>query len=180
MIRLFPIFLLLCVVETLIRNFRLNLEFLEFIANGPERSLLIDFVNSRFVDKLHLSISCIIPYGYFLKVYVIQKKFSYINLGGQEKMQRKCELASCVSNQFNGMLTVRALNQDQRRKNYLPVYIFIDCATSLRYYNSFSKNPKSAFVAHYEEEKKIPNEKKCTSVTTVTRFLGTSINIRST
>ena len=71
-------------------------------------------------------------------------------------MQRKCKLTSCVSNQFNGMLTVRALNQDQRRKDYLPVYIFIDCATSLRHYNNyyFRENLKSAFVAHYEEEKK--------------------------
>ena len=122
-----------------------------------------------------------IPYG-FLKVYVIRKKFRYINLGDQEKMQRKCKLTSCVSNQFNGMLTVRALNQDQRRKDYLPVYIFIDCTTNLRHYNNyyFFENPKSAFVAHYEEEKKIPNEEKRTSVTTVTRFLGTSIDILST
>ena len=54
------------------------------------------------------------------------------------------------------MLTVKALNQDQRRKDYLPVYIFIDCATSLRHYNNyyFRENLKSAFVAHYEEEKK--------------------------
>ena len=38
----------------------------------------------------------------------------------------------------------------------MPVYIFIDCTTSLRHYNNyyFSENPKSAFVAHYEEEKK--------------------------
>ena len=71
-------------------------------------------------------------------------------------MQRKCKRTSCVSNQFNGMLTVRALNQDQRRKDYLPVFIFIDFATSLRHYNNyyFSENPKSAFIAHYEEEKK--------------------------
>ena len=54
------------------------------------------------------------------------------------------------------MLTVRALNKDQRRKDYLPVYIFIDCTTSLRHYNNyyFSENLKSAFVAHYEQEKK--------------------------
>ena len=92
----------------------------------------------------------VIPYGYFLKVYVIQKKFRYINSGGQEKMQQKCKLTSCVSNQFNGILMVRALNQDQRRKDYLPVYILIDCATSLRHHNNyhFSENPKSAFVAH--------------------------------
>ena len=77
-------------------------------------------------------------------------------------MQRKCKLTSFVSNQFNGMLTVRALNQDQRRKDYLPVYIFIDCTTSLRHYNNyyFSENPKSAFVAHYEEEKKNTKRKE--------------------
>ena len=54
------------------------------------------------------------------------------------------------------MYTVRALNQDSRRKDYLPVYIFIDCATSLKHYsnNYFSDNLKAAFVAHYEEEGK--------------------------
>ena len=90
-----------------------------------KKQIEFNFVNPRFVDKLHLINDIVIPYGYFLKVYVIQKKFRYINLGGQEKMQRKCELTSCVSNQFNGMLTVRALNQDQRRKDYLPVYILL-------------------------------------------------------
>ena len=44
----------------------------------------------------------------------------------------------------------------------MPVYIFIDCATSLRHYNNyyFSENPKSAFVAHYEEEKKNTKRKE--------------------
>ena len=59
-------------------------------------------------------------------------------------------------NSIECMYTVRALNQDSRRKDYLPVYIFIDCATSLKHYsnNYFSDNLKAAFVAHYEEEGK--------------------------
>ena len=41
-------------------------------------------------------------------------------------MQQKCELTSCVSNQFNGMLTERASNQDQRRKiTYLYTLLLI-------------------------------------------------------
>ena len=56
-------------------------------------------------------------------------------------MQRKCKLTSFVSNQFSGMLAVRALNQDQRRKDYLPVYIFTDCTSTLRHYEE-EKNTK--------------------------------------
>ena len=33
-----------------------------------------DFVNARFTDKLHLINDTIIPYRFFLNVYVIQKK----------------------------------------------------------------------------------------------------------
>ena len=69
-----------------------------------------------------------------------------------------------------------------KEKDYLPLYIFIDCDTSLRHYNNyyFSENPKSASLLITRRRKKIPNEKKGTSVTTVTRFLGTSINLLNT
>ena len=42
-----------------------------------------DFINARFQDKLYLINDTIIPYAFFLKVYVIQKKFCYLNLGDQ-------------------------------------------------------------------------------------------------
>ena len=120
-----------------------------------------DFVNARSTDKLHLINDTIIPYGFFLKSYVIQNKFRYLNLADQEKLKRQCELTSCVSKQFNGMLTVRAINQNTRKKNYLPVYIFIDCATSPKHFNNyFSNNPKSAFVTHYVEEGKNTKRKE--------------------
>ena len=52
------------------------------------------------------------------------------------------------------MYTVRTMNQNNRRKDFVPVYIFIDCATSLKHYNNyyFSINPRSAFIVHYHEE----------------------------
>ena len=60
------------------------------------------------------------------------------------------------------MLTVRAINQDRVKKNNLPVYLFVDCATSLKHFNIyyFSNNPKSAFVAHYAEESKNTKKKE--------------------
>ena len=119
-----------------------------------------DFINPRFTDKFHLINDIIIPYRFFLMVYDgIQKKFRFINLGDQEKLKRKCELTSCVSNQFNGMLTVRVLDQDKRRKNYVPVYIFVDCTTSLKHYNNYY-NPNSAFVAYCKEENKNTKRKE--------------------
>ena len=48
------------------------------------------------------------------------------------------------------MYTVRAMNQNNRRKDFVPVYIFIDCTTSLRHYNSI--NPRTASITHYHEE----------------------------
>ena len=46
------------------------------------------------------------------------------------------------------------MNQNNRRKDFVPGYIFIDCATSLKHYNNyyFSINPRSAFIANYQEE----------------------------
>ena len=60
------------------------------------------------------------------------------------------------------MLTVRAINQDRVKKNYLPVYLIVDCATSLKHFNIyyFSNNPKKAFVAHYAEESKNTKRKE--------------------
>ena len=106
---------------------------------------------------MHLVSDILISYGFFLKAYVIQKKFRYLNLAGdQGKLKKKCELTSCVSKQFNGMYTVRAMNQNNRRKDFVTVYIFIDCATSLKHYNNyyFSINPRSVFIAHYHEADK--------------------------
>ena len=73
------------------------------------------------------------------------------------------------------VVTVRAMNQDSRRKDYLPAYIFIDCATSLKHYN----NPKSAFIVHYHEEGKTRRERKPFNVITVTYFLGMNVNLIS-
>ena len=120
----------------------------------------LDRNNAFFDDKLHVINDILISYGFFLKVYVIQEKFRFLNLGDQEKLNQKAELISCVSNQFN-MYTVRAMNQDSRRKDYLPVYISIDCATSLKHYNNyyFSSTSNSAFIAHYHEQGKKHEEK---------------------
>ena len=100
--------------------------------------------------------------GFCLKVYVIQKKFRFLNLGSQEKTLTKCELTLCVSSPVNGMYIARALNQDKKRKEYIPVYIFIDCATGLKHYNNyyFSVFPKSPFMAHYHEEGKNTKRKQ--------------------
>ena len=60
------------------------------------------------------------------------------------------------------MLTIKAINQDLRKRNDLTVYIFIDCATSLKHFKNyyFSKNPKNTFVAHYMVEGKHPKRKE--------------------
>ena len=119
----------------------------------------LDRNNALFDDKLHVINDILISYVFFLKVYVIQKKFRFLNLGDQEKLNRKAELI-CVSNQCN-KYTVRAMNQDSRRKDYLPVYISIDYATSLTHYNNyyFSTTSNSAFIAHYHEQGKKYEEK---------------------
>ena len=93
---------------------------------------------------------------------MIHKQFQFLHLGDQEKLKQKCELTSSVSNQLNSMYIVRAMNQDDRRKDYLSLYIFIDCATILKHYSNyyFSRNPKSASVAHYEEEGKKTKRKE--------------------
>ena len=75
-----------------------------------------------------------------------------MNIGNQEKLTRKAKLISCVSNLFNGMYIVRAMNEDTRRKNYIPIYIVIDCAVSIEHFDNFyfSARPQRAFVMHCE------------------------------
>ena len=68
-----------------------------------------DRQNALFDNKLHLINDVLIPYGFFLRVYVIQKKFWFLNLGDQVKLKQKAELISCVSNQFNGMYMLHVL-----------------------------------------------------------------------
>ena len=92
---------------------------------GIEKLIEYDRQNALFDNKLHLINDVLIPYGFFLKVYVIQQKFRFLNLGDQEKLKRKAELTCCVSNKFNGMYTVHAMNQDSKKIDYIPVYTFI-------------------------------------------------------
>ena len=47
-----------------------------------------DFVNSRFTDEFHLINDTIIPYGFFLKVYVIQKKISLPQLSWPGEIEK--------------------------------------------------------------------------------------------
>ena len=68
----------------------LNEEMLQEL-EGIKSFVQLDRINPRISNKLHLINDILIPYGFFLKVYVIQKKFQFINLGGQEKLKRKCE-----------------------------------------------------------------------------------------
>ena len=55
------------------------------------------------------------------------------------------------------MHVVRALNETSRRKNFTPVYIFIESPVSKESWDNyyFSSNPKSAIAAHYNQGKKI-------------------------
>ena len=59
----------------------------------------------------------------------------------------EAELTSCVCNQFNGMYIVRAMNEGSRRKDFITIYIFIDCAVR-------ELSPQRAFVTHYEQKNK--------------------------
>ena len=111
---------------------------------------------SIFESKLHLIDYILTNYGFFKKVYVLQREFRYLNIGNQEKLTRKAKLISCVSNLFNGMYIVRAMNEDTRRKNYIPIYIFIDCAVSIEHFDNFyfSARPQRAFIMYCELENK--------------------------
>ena len=68
---------------------------------GMKKFIEFDRINALFDDKLHLINNILISYGFFFKVYVIQKKFCFLNLGDQNMLKRKAELTSCVSNEFN-------------------------------------------------------------------------------
>ena len=48
------------------------------------------------------------------------------------------------------------MNEDTRRKDYIPIYIFIDCAVSIEHFNNFYflRRPQRAFVTHCELENK--------------------------
>ena len=77
-------------------------------------------------------------------------------------MQRKCELTSCVSNQFHGMLTVRALNQDQRRKTtYLYTFLLIaTLASDIIITITFLKTQKVLCCSLRGGEKKYQTKRK--------------------
>ena len=92
----------------------------------------------------------------FFKSVRHAKKIRYFNLGNQEKLMGKAELTSCVSNLFNNMYIVRAMNEDSRRKDFIPIYIFINCAVSIEHCNNFYflTRLQRAFAMHYEPEHK--------------------------
>ena len=52
-------------------------------------------------------------------------------------MKRKQELTSCAHPQFNGMHTIRSISHNTVRKEYKPVYIFIDCSVSMKHFDNF-------------------------------------------
>ena len=54
---------------------------------GTENEILYDMRTTLLNNKLHLINDILIRYGYFLKVYIIQKKFRYLNIRDQEKMK---------------------------------------------------------------------------------------------
>ena len=146
---------------------------------GIKQQISFDRWNALFENRLHLVNDALVSYGFFLKVYVIQRKIRFLNFGDQEKIKRKAGFTSCVSNQFNGMYTVRAIYQESRRIDYITIYIFIDCAVSFKHFdnNYFSKNPKAAFIAHYQEEGKKTLMKETFQCHCCDIFLGTKANL---
>ena len=120
------------------------------------RQKMTDRRTTLLNNKLHLINNILIRYGYFLEVYTIQKKFKYLNIGDQEKMKRKQELTSCAHPQFNSMHTIRSIFHNTVRKEYKPVYIFIDCSVSMKHFGNFCFyiDPRSAFIGHYSDERR--------------------------
>ena len=51
---------------------------------GIKEQIQFDQINPCFEDNLHRINNIIIPFSFFLKVYVIQKEFRFTNLGDQE------------------------------------------------------------------------------------------------
>ena len=88
---------------------------------GIKQQISFDRWNALFENRLHLVNDGLVSYGFFLKVYVIQSKIRFLNFGDQEKIKRKAEFTSCVSNQFNGMYTVRAIYKESRRIDYIKI-----------------------------------------------------------
>ena len=90
---------------------------------GIENEILYDRRTTLLNNKLHLIKDILIRYGYFLKVYIIQKKFRYLNIGDQEKMKGKQELTFCTHPQFNGVHTNGMY--------------FVDCSVSMKHFDNF-------------------------------------------
>ena len=121
---------------------------------GIKNEILYDRRTTLLNNKLHLINDIRISYGYFLKVYTIQKKFRYLNIGDQEKMKRKQELTSCAHTQFNGMHTIRSISHSSVKKEDKPASIYIDCSVSMKHFDNFyfTIDPRSAFIGHYSDE----------------------------
>ena len=121
---------------------------------GIENEILYDRRTTLLNNKLHVINDILVRYGYFLKVYTIQKKFRYLNIADQEKMKRKQELTPCAHTQFNGMHTIRSISHNTVRKEYKLAYIFIDCSVSMKHFVNFYFfiDPRSAFTGHYSDE----------------------------
>ena len=79
-----------------------------------------------------------------------------MNIGDQEKIKIKQELTSCAHPQFNGMHTIRSISHNTVRKEYKPVYIFIDCSVSMKHFDNFyfSIDPRSTFIGHYSDDRR--------------------------
>ena len=71
-------------------------------------------------------------------------------------MKRKQELTSCTHPQFNDMHTICSISHNSVKKEYKPVYIFIDFSVSMKHFDNFyfSIDPRSAFIGHYSDEGK--------------------------
>ena len=76
------------------------------------------------------------------------------------------------------MYIVRAIYQESWQKDYIPIYIFIDCAVSFKHLDNyyFSKNGKAAFIAHYQEEDKNTKMKETFRCHYFDFFSGTRAN----
>ena len=63
--------------------------------------------------------------------------------------------------------------------DYITIYIFIDSAVSFKHFDNdyFSKNPKAAFIAHYQEEGKKTLMKETFQRHCCDIFLGTKANL---
>ena len=74
----------------------------------------------------------------------------------------------------NGMYVVRALNDMHRRKDFVPIYIFVDCPVTHEHSENhyFSTCTKSAFIAHHESKGKRLLEKKLTNVIIAICFIN--------